>query len=126
MEGLWSNPDDSIRTFILWQRKNDTVFSGSCWEMKGNDSIPLENDEINKSSDEILLSMEVFGRNDGNPTEYKLVSNKNGEHVFENTNNEFPKRIIYILKPDGSLYLRMEGISEGQQRFEERKLTKME
>ena len=125
MEGLWSNPDDSIHSFMLWQRKNDTVFSGSGWEMKGKDSIPSEIDEISNSSDEILLSMEVFGKNDENPTEYKLVSNKNGEHVFENTNNDFPKRIIYILKPDGSLYLRMEGTSDGQGRFVEKKLTKM-
>ncbi len=125
MEGLWSNPDDSVHSFILWQRKNDTVFTGSGWEMRGKDSIPSEIDEISNSSDEILLSMEVFGKNDGNPSEYKLVSNKNGEHVFENTSNDFPKRIIYILKPDGSLYFRMEGTSDGQERFEEKKLTKM-
>src|SRR5664279_5348381 len=67
MDGLWSNTDDSIHSFMLWQHKNDTVFSGSGWEMKGKDSIPSEIDEISNSNDEILLSMEVFGKNDGNP-----------------------------------------------------------
>jgi hypothetical protein len=125
LEGLWSNPDDSIPSFTLWQRSNDSLFSGSCWEMKAKDSIPSEIHEISAVNEDILLSLEIFGKNDGTPDEYKLLSNKNGEHVFESTGKDFPQRIIYKLQPDGSLYIRMEGITEGESRYLEKTLTKI-
>jgi len=124
MEGIWSNPDDSTHIFIQWLRKNDSVFSGYSWELKGKDSIPTEIHEISSNNHEILLSLEVFGKNDGNPDEYKLVTNKNGEHVFESSGKDFPQRLIYLLKPDGSLYYRIEGTSNDQPRFEENNLIK--
>jgi hypothetical protein len=125
IEGIWTDPDDSVHIFTIWNHSNDTLLSGSSWQMKDKDSISTEIHEISSANDEILLSVEIFGKNDGNPDEYKLISNKNGEHVFESPDKEFPQRIIYILKPDGSLYLRMEGTYEGQSRFEEKKLTKI-
>jgi hypothetical protein len=125
LEGLWTNPDDSIKIFTRWQRTNDSVLSGSSWQVKGHDSIPIQIQEVSALDEAISLSMEVFGKNDGLPEEYALIANKNGEHVFESSGKDFPKRIIFILKPDGSLYLRMEGTSDGQSRYEEKILTKI-
>ena len=93
--------------------------------MKDKDSIPIQIEEISASNDDIFLSLEIFGKNDGMPDEYKLIANKNGEHVFENNGKDFPQRIIYMLKPDGSLYMRVEGNSEGQARYQEKFLTKI-
>jgi hypothetical protein len=125
IEGTWTDPDDSVQVFTIWNRSNDTLLSGSSWQRKDKDSISTEIHEISSANEEILLSMEIFGKNDGAPNEYKLITNKNGEHVFESADKEYPQRLIYILKPDGSLYLRMEGTDKGQTRFEEKKLTKI-
>jgi hypothetical protein len=125
LEGIWSNPDDSIRLFTQWQKENDSLLSCKSWRFIGKDSVPTDIQEISKSNDEILLTVKIIEKNESNPDNYKLVTNKNGEHVFENMEKEFPQRIIYILKPDGSLYFRKEGNSGGQSRFEEKILTKM-
>jgi hypothetical protein len=125
LEGLWSDPDDSIHTYTLWQRANDSLLSGSSWQIKGKDSIPVQIHEISAVNEDISLSLEIFGKNDGMPDEYALITNKNGEHVFESNGKEFPQRIIFTLKPDGSLYMRMEGTSDGQARYQEKVLTKI-
>jgi Domain of unknown function (DUF6265) len=125
LEGLWANPDDSIRIFYNWQRVNDSLLSGVSWQIKGKDSIPIQLNEIGFVNENIALSIEIFGKNDGLPDEYNMVTNKNGEHVFESTAKEYPQRVIYRLQPDGSLYIRLEGTSEGQARYQEKILTKI-
>lgn len=125
LEGLWTNPDDSIHIFTLWRRPNDSILSGSSWQMKGKDSIPVQINEISSVNEDISLSIESFGNNDGYSDDYVLVTNKNGEHVFESASKDFPKRIIYKLNPDGSLYIRLEGTTDGQARYQEKILTKI-
>jgi len=125
LEGLWSNTDDSIHVFTLWQKTNDSILYGLSWRINGKDSIPIQTNEIHSVNEDIYLSIEIFGKNDGMPDEYTLMSNKNGEHVFERENKDFPQRIIYLLKPDGSLYMRMEGTTEGQACYKETNLTKI-
>ena len=125
LAGIWSDPDDSIRTYYLWRRENDSLLSGSSWQIKGKDSLALEIDEISVSNDDILLTQEIFGKNDGTPNEYKLITNKNGIHVFESSGSDFPQRIIFRLNPDGSLYTRLEGTTDGQARYQEKVLSKI-
>lgn len=47
---------------------------------------------------------------------FKIVKLQNREAVFENPEHDFPQRIIYRLQPDGSLFARIEGNLNGQER----------
>lgn len=47
---------------------------------------------------------------------FKLVRVSATEVVFENLAHDFPQRIIYTLKPDGSLLAAIEGTRNGQTR----------
>ena len=47
---------------------------------------------------------------------FKLVKLQNREVIFENLEHNFPQRIIYRLEPDGSLFARIEGMSNGKAR----------
>jgi hypothetical protein len=42
-------------------------------------------------------------------TTFKLTSLRDGEAVFENPEHDFPKKIVYARKPDGSLLAAIEG-----------------
>lgn len=42
-------------------------------------------------------------------TAFKLTSWSNGEAVFENPQHDFPKKIVYARRPDGSLLAAIEG-----------------
>jgi hypothetical protein len=50
------------------------------------------------------------------PTTFKLISLGDGSAVFENKANDFPQRIIYTRKPDGSLLASIEGERNGKVR----------
>ncbi len=50
------------------------------------------------------------------PTAFKLISLVGGSAVFENKANDFPQRIIYSRKSDGSLLARIEGERNGKVR----------
>lgn len=49
-------------------------------------------------------------------TWFKLTELENNRAVFENPEHDFPQRIIYALKGDGSLWARIEGVSKGKLR----------
>ncbi|HVE66130.1 MAG TPA: DUF6265 family protein [Thermoanaerobaculia bacterium] len=53
------------------------------------------------------------------PTPFPLVESGGNRAVFENRKHDFPTRIIYRLKTDGSLHARIEGTKEGKPAFEE-------
>lgn len=52
-------------------------------------------------------------------TAFKLVRASESEAVFENLQHDFPQRISYTLKPDGSLLAAIEGQKEGKLRRRE-------
>jgi hypothetical protein len=45
-----------------------------------------------------------------------LIKLQSREAVFENPEHDFPRRIIYRLEPDGSLFARIEGMPKGKLR----------
>lgn len=47
---------------------------------------------------------------------FKLVRAAQGELVFENPQHDFPQRITYTLKPDGTLLAAIEGEKNGKTR----------
>jgi hypothetical protein len=49
-------------------------------------------------------------------TWFKLVRHSTTELVFENSEHDFPQRIIYRGGADGSLLARIEGVSKGKER----------
>lgn len=49
-------------------------------------------------------------------TWFKLVKLENKRAVFENPGHDFPQRIIYQLRADGSLLARIQGLRNGELR----------
>ena len=52
-------------------------------------------------------------------TPFRLVESGGNRAVFENRAHDFPTRIVYRLKSDGSLNARIEGTKKGKLAFEE-------
>ncbi len=60
------------------------------------------------------------------PTEFKATSVKPNEVVFENPQHDNPKKILYRLEPDGTLYAETSGDERGKparQEFRYKKLN---
>jgi hypothetical protein len=125
LEGIWAVSNDTIKKYESWKRTSDTLLEGFIWEIKARDSVPGNRIQIMTDEDGIQYKIELAAKNEGISVTFKLIANRNGEHVFENQAHEFPQRILDALRPDGSLYLRTEGIQDGQPRYIETLMTKI-
>jgi hypothetical protein len=47
---------------------------------------------------------------------FQLIKGSAREVIFENTQHDFPQRVIYRLQSDGSLLGRIEGVSKGKEK----------
>ena len=47
---------------------------------------------------------------------FKLIKGSAREVIFENPQHDFPQRVIYHLRDDGSLLGRIEGVSKGKEK----------
>ena len=126
MEGLWKEATDSITAYHQWHFTDDTDLEETGWMVKTRDSVWLEKMNIHADEEEgIVLEYEKQGLNEGIPYGYRLVKNRNGEHVFENQSHKFPERIIILLRPDGAMYVRTEGNISGENHYNELMMNKI-
>ena len=51
--------------------------------------------------------------------EFKLVACRRGEARFENPEHDYPRSILYRRNPEGTIYVRLEGMEEGRPLTEE-------
>jgi hypothetical protein len=89
-----------------WKKLDDTTFTGVSHTVKNGDTVFTEKLKIEKIDNDIFYTA-VVAHNPG-PVSFKLVELGENKAVFENPEHDFPNRIIYILKDDGSLYARIE------------------
>jgi hypothetical protein len=101
-----SMPGVSI-TYENWVRLDDTSYSGESHTVNNGDTVFIEQLKIEKIGDDIFYTA-IVEHNPG-PVHFKLVELDLNKAVFENLEHDFPNRIIYMLKKDGSLYARIEG-----------------
>lgn len=125
LQGIWQQQNDSAASYQEWIMPNDTTMEETGWMKKGSDSSATEKFLIQQEDDGIILSAELADHEGAPPLYFHLVSNRNGEHVFEDQGNNYPQRLIIRLNPDGSLYYRQEGLMDGQSHFNEQIMNKI-
>ena len=125
LQGTWKERNDSAENYQEWTMPNDTTMQETGWTKKGSDSSATEKFLVQREDDGIIMSVELAEQEGAPPSYFHLVSNKNGEHVFEDQNNNYPQRLILRLNPDGLLYYRQEGIRDGQSLFNEQIMNKI-
>jgi hypothetical protein len=101
-----SLPGESI-TYENWSKVDDTTFSGESHTVKNGDTVFTEQLRIEKIDDDVYYTAIV--KHNPAPVHFKLVELCETKAVFENPEHDFPNRIIYMLKDDGSMYARIEG-----------------
>jgi hypothetical protein len=113
MPGHWEEKYTSMERFHeSWEKVNDTFFIGKGAYLKGNDTMFKENLAI------LVKDTAIYYRVN-NSVHFRLISNKEGDHIFENPQHDFPQRIIYKHTSESVLYARIEGKQNGKDMFED-------
>ena len=117
--GTWSNISNESQLYEIWTKENDTTFSGLSYMIVRNDTTFYETIKLESTGQDLFYIPTVMDQNDDQPVLFKLISNINGDFIFENKLHDYPQRIIYNNSEPNVLNARTEGIEEGRFHKEE-------
>ncbi|PKP00839.1 MAG: hypothetical protein CVU14_06565 [Bacteroidetes bacterium HGW-Bacteroidetes-9] len=109
---LGSRIDTANNFYESWENSGDSMLIGTGYQIENLDTIFGESISIHKNNNKWEYSV-VF---DSVKTVFTLENNPGDSLVFENISNEFPKRIIYLKKNDGSIGVILENPNESDNR----------
>lgn len=114
--GYWevSSPDGS-RITESWIRTNDSMYSGQGKFIDSTGNV-LSTEEITivLRGDELWYIPIVSNQNGGQPVGFKESGNTDSTVSFENTEHDFPNRIVYTQQDSISMLAYIEGDVEGE------------
>ena len=120
LEGKWimeggENPESN---FLLesWTKVNDTLFTGTAYEVVNNDSSLAETIRLVIREDKIYYIPSVTNQNDGQPVPFLLTKSENNKFVFENKEHDFPNTIVYEFNGENELEASVAGTIRGELR----------
>jgi hypothetical protein len=59
------------------------------------------------------------------PVLFKLIQGDDHNAIFENREHDFPQRISYVLQPNNTLRVKLEGIEKGEPKVETLEFAKL-
>lgn len=106
MAGDWQTERGKAMIDEHWSHPAGGTMMGMSRTVAGGRTVEFEFLRIEERADGIFY---VAQPNGGPPTDFKLVTLEKQRATFENLQHDFPQRIIYEKRADGSLLARIEG-----------------
>ncbi len=122
--GGWENISDQGTYAETWHVKNDSVYLGESYFIRGRDTLSAEYVSLEQRNGTLYYIPVVKDQNDGRPIEFHLTFSNDSLFAFENPMHDFPQKITYELLPDNSLMAVIAGLQNGMIRREEFPLTR--
>lgn len=97
-EWIRTNDKDGVQTFENWEKKSDSEYTGFGYTMQGNDTVWQERMALITLNNK--WSFDAVGKDETEPTKFKLTVIEERKFICENHSNEFPKRIEYKMIGD--------------------------
>jgi Domain of unknown function (DUF6265) len=107
--GEWEMKDKDGLVTEQWKQVNDSLMEGSSDFIKGDSTIPFETIKIFRRSNDFIYEAKAAGQNKELPVEFKLSSFSDSGFIAENSQHDFPKRIIYRLITKDSIHAVVDG-----------------
>lgn len=113
--GKWKMETNKGTVYEEWEVLDRNKLKGSSYRIKDSDTTLLENLELSIENDGVYYIPTVINQNDGQAVKFKLISSKNQVYIFQNSEHDFPQRIIYLPKDKNNLHARIEGTYNGSE-----------
>ena len=117
LAGSWVCDQGPQRTEEHWTHATAGGMYGVSRTIKDGRTMFFEYFRIEKTADGIVYFASPKGRDPATP--FKMKEASEGRVVFENTEHDFPQRVMYTKQPDGSIVARIEGKVSGKERDSE-------
>ena len=116
LAGYWTGTADGLETEELWLPPRGGLMLGTHRDVGREGRAFFEFLRIETSGEGTVYRAQPSGRP---ATPFRLVEQEDTSLVFENLEHDFPQRILYQLRPDGTLLARIEGTVDGASRSRE-------
>lgn len=110
--GKWENKSDDGNLLEIWRKVNDSLFIGESYFIKEKDTLHSEKIELKQQGEELLYTTTIKGQNNDKPVTFKQNVEIAKQLVFENPNNEYPRKIIYKPFAKDHLLIEISGIQQ--------------
>ncbi len=114
--GNWKMETKKGFLYEHWYTVNDSTLQNKSYRVHGTDTIPQEKVELKIFNGVITYTSTVASQNNQQPVTFTLVSNNNGNYIFENKGHDFPQQISYQLKDANTLNASISGNINGKYR----------
>ncbi len=105
LEGTWKMVTKKGATICEeWKKMDEDYLQNRGYMVKGNDTVVTERVSLTRNKKGIYYTSTVEDQNNKQPVAFKLTGNEGNMFVFENSQHDFPKRIVYNLVTADSLH----------------------
>ena len=111
--GTWKRETNRGITIEKWTKVSDYTFEGESFTIQNGDTTFAEYLRLLQFGTEIFYTPKVA--HNKYPVPFKLTKADENGFTFEHSEHDFPQRIIYKHKKDGSLHARIEGTRNGKE-----------
>ena len=112
--GSWEQKTDKGIMTETWERKNDSLFVGSCYFINESDTLHTETIVLEQRADSITYSAKVIGQNNEKAISFTLTTANTNSLVFENPTHDYPQKIVYKMINSTNLVATISGIQQGK------------
>ena len=112
--GTWENKNEQGDMIEIWEKTNDSLYSGASYFIKGKDTLHSEKVELLQKGDMVLYIPTVSGQNNNQPVPFQLTQQTAKQLVFENPKHDFPQKIVYQQITADSLVATISGTVQGK------------
>lgn len=115
--GYWEMKAKRYTLYESWSKIGvNTLLGKSSMISYNDDTTNLEIILLTLEGNTIYYTPTNIGQNNNNPIRFTLTSLVNNTYIFENTTNDFPKRIMYHFPAEGLMYVNIDAGANSKKR----------
>ena len=112
--GQWENKSKEGNLLEIWEKKNDSLFIGESYFIKGKDTLHFEKIEWQQKGENLLYVTTIKGQNNDKPLTFARNPEMKKVLTFENPKSDYPKKIVYKTIAKDRILIEISGIQQGK------------
>ena len=110
--GKWENNSAEGNLSETWKKVNDSLYYGESYFIKGKDTLHAEQIQLEQKGENLFYISTIKVQNNNKPITFKHNTTVETQLVFENPNNEYPRKIGYSQITKDSIVIAITGIQQ--------------
>jgi hypothetical protein len=124
LPGKWENRSTDGDLLETWTKINDSIYDGESYFIKGKDTLHSEHIQLVQKGENLEYVSTIKGQNHNKPVIFKHNTTIKEQLIFENSSNDYPKKISYNPISTEDLIIEISGIDDEKPIFDTYTLKK--